>query len=74
MNDSGTSRPVGLRYLAWPEVIEISGMSKSTLKRAIRSGEFPSPRRLTPGRVGFRSDEVDHWLNTRPSVISSARP
>jgi prophage regulatory protein len=54
------------RYLAWDEVIELTGMSRSTLKRAIKDGEFPEPRKLTRGRVGFRFDELAAWVETRP--------
>jgi prophage regulatory protein len=53
------------RYLPWREVIELTGMSRSTLKRAIREGEFPAPRKLTRGRVGFRDDEIAAWVESR---------
>lgn len=56
------------RYLPWDEVIELTGMSRSTLKRAIRDKEFPPPRKLTRGRVGFRQDEIAAWVETRPQV------
>lgn len=56
------------RYLPWDEVIELTGMSRSTLKRAIRDEEFPSPRKLTRGRVGFRHDEIACWVETRPQA------
>jgi predicted DNA-binding transcriptional regulator AlpA len=59
------------RYLPWREVIELTGMSRSTLKRAIRDGEFPEPRKLTRGRVGFRHDEVAVWVATRPPATGS---
>src|SRR5258708_8550388 len=56
------------RYLRWDEVIELTGMSRSTLKRAIRDREFPPPRKLTRGRVGFRQDEIATWVETRPQA------
>ena len=56
------------RYLPWDEVIELTGMSRSTLKRAIRDEEFPPPRKLTRGRVGFRQDEIATWVETRPQA------
>ena len=53
------------RYLPWREVIELTGMSRSTLKRAIREGEFrrfvPSSGRstwgLTSGASGVRQTD-----------------
>jgi predicted DNA-binding transcriptional regulator AlpA len=61
------------RYLPWDEVIELTGMSRSTLKRAIRDGGFPSPRKLTRGRVGFRQDEIATWVATRPRTKGEVR-
>jgi predicted DNA-binding transcriptional regulator AlpA len=61
------------RYLPWDEVIELTGMSRSTLKRAIRDEEFPPPRKLTRGRVGFRQDEIAAWVETRPQVEGKVR-
>ena len=60
------------RYLPWDEVIELTGMSRSTLKRAIRDEEFPPPRKLTRGRVGFRQDEIAVWVETRPQAKGEA--
>jgi prophage regulatory protein len=60
------------RYLPWAEVIELTGMSRSTLKRAIRDEAFPAPRKLTRGRVGFRHDEIAVWVETRPQAKSEA--
>lgn len=57
------------RYLPWDEVSELTGMSRSTLKRAIRDKDFPAPRELTRGRVGFRQDEIAAWVETRPQVM-----
>jgi prophage regulatory protein len=61
------------RYLPWDEVIELTGMSRSTLKRAIHDGEFPAPRKLTRGRVGFRQDEIATWVETRPRTKGEVR-
>ena len=60
------------RYLPWDEVIELTGMSRSTLKRAIRNEEFPPPRKLSRGRVGFRHDEIAEWVETRPQAKGEA--
>jgi prophage regulatory protein len=70
---SPSGRVAGLpRYLPWDEVIELTGMSRSTLKRAIRDEEFPAPRKLTRGRVGFRQDEIAAWVETRPRANGAA--
>lgn len=46
-----------------PKVIDVTGLSRSTLNRLVAAGEFPAPISLGPGRaVGWISDEVQQWL------------
>lgn len=50
-------------------VLEICAMSKSTLYRLVKAGEFPEPVSLGGGRsVAWRADEVAHWIENRPRV------
>ncbi|HEX3527548.1 MAG TPA: AlpA family phage regulatory protein [Thermoanaerobaculia bacterium] len=44
------------RYLSRREVLEILGISESSLKRAVRGGYVPRPVTLGSGRVGWRTD------------------
>ncbi|PLC40305.1 dipicolinate synthase [Ralstonia pickettii] len=44
------------------------GLSRSTIYRLISTGEFPSPVRLGPRSVAWRAEEVDEWVNRRPSA------
>jgi prophage regulatory protein len=47
-------------------VIRRTGLSKNSIARLIKIGEFPSPVRLSQHCIGFRDSEVDHWIATRP--------
>ena len=40
-------------------------LSRSTLWRLVKSGQFPAPVKLSPGRVGFRATEVHAWIAAR---------
>lgn len=47
-----------------PEVQAISGMSKATVYRYIKSGKFPASVRLGNGAVGWRSSDICEWLES----------
>ena len=52
------------RVLRLPEVIKITGLSRSTIYAWVNSGRFPPPVHL--GRtVGWLESEVADWLRQR---------
>lgn len=55
----------GGRYLAWKEVARATGLSRTTAWRLQKRGEFPAPYVISPGRVGYRDDEVEAWRMSR---------
>jgi prophage regulatory protein len=67
-----SSQPPVRRIIAAPQVSHLTGLSRSSVWRALRvpgtrpGGKFPSPVRLSPGRIGWFLDEVEAWLNSRP--------
>lgn len=50
-----------------PQVMEETGLSRSTIYRMIQNGEFPPPIKLTPnGRAsGWLRDEIEAWKESR---------
>ena len=40
------------------------GVSRSTIYRWINEGTFPSPVRISPGAVRWRSEDVEQWMNS----------
>jgi len=50
----------------------ITGLSRSTLWRAERRGDFPARRRLSVGRVAWDEGEVLAWVASRPRGIGQA--
>lgn len=56
------------RILKLPEVLEVTGLSKSTLYRLIKSGDFPKPVRLTSQRVGWLASQVQAWMESLQAV------
>jgi prophage regulatory protein len=54
------------RMLRMRDVLAMTGISRSTLWRKIRAGDFPAPFELGVNTVAFESDAVDAWLKSRP--------
>lgn len=57
------ARPV--QILRRPEVERRTGLARSSLYKAIAEGLFPKQIRLGPRAVGWRSDEVEQWIEKR---------
>jgi prophage regulatory protein len=53
------------RIIAAPQVLHLTALSRTTLWRQVRSGSFPAPVRLTPGRIGWFADEITAFLDSR---------
>ena len=55
-----------MAMLSKKQVVERTGLSATTIWRQVRAGKFPSPRQLTPNRIGWPEDEVQNWEESRP--------
>jgi prophage regulatory protein len=73
-----------MRFIKMSDVIERVGLSRTTLWRRTRAGEFPKPIRFANGRVCYRLDAVEEWMHAQvahaaragalpPGVSSSSR-
>lgn len=67
VNDVSSSTPQSVddRIIRSKEVQQITGLSRTTLWRLERAGNFPSRVALCPGSVGWRLSEVDEWIRSR---------
>jgi prophage regulatory protein len=52
------------------EVLRRTGLSRTTRWRLARKGQFPAPRQISPGAIGWLSYEIDMWVEGR-SVTSA---
>ena len=64
------------RLLKIREVVEITSLHRATIYRLIKAGEFPNRRKISPQRVGWRSEQVEAWRRGewQPSRGSSGGP
>ena len=63
------------KILRIKQVIAATGLCRSSIFRHAASGQFPSPRKLTPhGRAsGWCADEVYAWIEAHAARAPSVR-
>ena len=52
-------------FLRRSAVQRLTGLSKASLYRLIKSGDFPRQYQLGPNVVGWRREEVAQWCDSR---------
>jgi prophage regulatory protein len=57
-----------VKMLAQDEVVELLGLSRQTLYLMRQAGDFPEPVKLGRRRVAWRSDVLEHWIESRETV------
>ena len=57
--------PLQIRFLRVPEVLERTGLSRSTTYVRLEQGLFPRPMSLGTRAVGWIESEVDEWIRQR---------
>jgi len=67
------SVPIGSRILREPDVRRRTGVSRVTRWRWERKGIFPQRLRLGKNAIGWREDEVEEWIATRPRGVANAQ-
>ncbi len=61
-----TEGPSDTRILRLPEVLARVGLRRSAVYQLMAAGHFPASVRLTPNSVGWRSDDIEAWITSRP--------
>ena len=52
-------------YLSVKEVVELTGIGRTTIHMLVKKGEFAMPFRLSPRRIAFRRSEIESWIESR---------
>jgi len=60
-----------LKLLRFPAVRERTGLSRSTIWRLERIGEFPRHRKIAPNVVAWVEEEVSNWIRSRTDAVAS---
>jgi prophage regulatory protein len=72
-HQSEEPEPQGDNMLKMREVVRMTGLSKSTIKRMFNNGRFPKPLHLSPRRIGWPARQVKDWLRTLQDQSRSTR-
>jgi prophage regulatory protein len=49
-----------------PSVVQRTTVSRSHLYALMKAGKFPKPVRLGARAIGWRVEDIDAWIATRP--------
>lgn len=61
------------RLIRIAEVLEMCGLSRTSLYRSIRTEHFPAPVKLTARSVAWPHDEVVAWVEERVRMRNDQR-
>lgn len=62
------------RFVNMAQVVTILGLSRSTIYRGIKAGTFPTPRRISLGRVAWPESAIIAWKNGLPDSAPNTPP
>ena len=57
-------------FLRWPRVRQLTGLSRSTVWRLEKSGQFPARRKLSANSVGWSLIELQAWMQSRNAAAT----
>ncbi len=56
------------KLLPLKEVCNRTGLSKVSIWRLEREGNFPKRRQISPGRVGWLNSDINNWIEELPQA------
>jgi prophage regulatory protein len=57
-----------------PAVEALAGIKRSMIYQLVRLGSFPPPVQLTARAIGWRTQDVVAWIESRPVARTCAEP
>lgn len=61
-NRTKAAETISRRLYSHRELVQITGLSRTTLWRMQRNGTFPQRRQISPGRVAWVAADIEAWL------------
>jgi prophage regulatory protein len=62
-----------MRLMRIADVVQSTGLSRMTIYRLERAGEFPARRRLGRNSVAWLDNDIATWIDSRPAVARLSR-
>jgi prophage regulatory protein len=66
MRTAETEQAAPARLLAVKTVAGLTSLSRHSIYRLAKQGDFPTPVQVGPRRVAWRQSDVTAWLESRP--------
>ncbi len=54
-------------------LVEMIGLSRSTIWKLLSEGKFPNPIRLGSRSIAWRINDIEEWLQSRQELTSHRR-
>ena len=51
------------------QLTAIVGLSRSTIYRLVKAGNFPKPIRIGINSLAWRMDEIHEWIDSRNRIL-----
>ena len=51
------------------QLTSIVGLSRSTIYRLVKAGNFPKPIRIGISSLAWRMDEIHKWIDSRNRIL-----
>ena len=64
---------MAIKILRLPSIIDLTGLSRSTIYLRISKNEFPAPVSLGGRAVGWVEDDVNQWLAEKVEASQGAK-
>ena len=62
-----------MKFLTAKQVMNMTGLSRTSIWRLEKDGDFPERRQLGPRRIGWIESEVLEWMGKRSPVVSDEK-
>jgi len=62
-----------VKILRLKQVLNSTGLGRSTIYKYISEGEFPKPLQLSERCVGWLESEVHQWIQSRLDIRNSTK-
>ena len=53
------------RIIRIKELLDVVGLSRSTIYRSMKKKLFPKPVKLTEGSIGWKESQINKWMKGR---------
>lgn len=67
---ANTSMPLKPAILEMAQLLNYLPIGETNIRDLIKAGKFPKPCQISPRRVGWRTNDVDRWVDSlQPSDL-----